>query len=597
MSRPSEPDAETAAAVTSYGRAMGTTGEGTTQLVVRRPRFEWSADVPLLPFPDDPAASCELVALSFTLPYLEPYLIRTMRAASKQVDDPDLAADMKAFSGQEAQHHQNHARLNDAVRAQLSKPTATALRALEDRLDADYRRSSANRSLAFNLAYAEGFEAMTFALARSMIDSPDSEAIVPEWQAIALWHLAEEIEHRTVTFDAYESIVGSYPYSRRGRDTGPGPLPRLSPPDGDGPRTGTGRPRYLLRPRHPVVDPTAVEARHASRGPASDLAPIRPPPGAAVGTRSPDRCDGRRRPPVTEPAVETITLEANGLTFTALAAGDAGTNRGLVLLLHGFPDTPHTFRHQLRSLAEAGYRAVAPTMRGYETGSQPADGDYSLPSLAADAVGWIDDLGAPTAHLVGHDWGAAVAFVAGSAHPERLRTITAMAIPPLTRIPAAIPRVPRQLLRSWYMTWFQLPWLADRSITVADRRLLRRLWRSWSPGLTLDDEEWEPILATFDRPGVVAASLAYYRQNATPPILLGIRKTPAMRESTIPVPTLIVNGADDGCMDRRLFTRTIDDRDFPAGVAHVELADAGHFLHLERPTEVDRLLLEHLAES
>ncbi len=201
-----------AGAVASYGRSMGSQGEGSTSLVVRRPQFEWSADVPLLPFPTDPSASCELVALSFTLPYLEPYLIRTMRAASKQVDDPDLAADMKAFSGQEAQHHQNHSRLNEAVRARLSEPTATALRALEDDLDGDYRRFTANRSLAFNLAYAEGFEAMTFALARSMIDSPDTEAMVPEWQSIAVWHLAEEIEHRTVTFDAYHSIVGSYPY-------------------------------------------------------------------------------------------------------------------------------------------------------------------------------------------------------------------------------------------------------------------------------------------------------------------------------------------------------------------------------------------------
>ncbi len=294
---------------------------------------------------------------------------------------------------------------------------------------------------------------------------------------------------------------------------------------------------------------------------------------------------------------ETISLEANGLRFTALAAGDAASHRGLVLLLHGFPDTPHTFRHQLPALAEAGYRVVAPTMRGYEPSSQPSDHDYTLPSLVADAVAWLDQLDAPTAHLIGHDWGAAVAFVAGARHPERFRTITAMAIPPLTRIPAAIPRVPRQLLRSWYMTWFQLPGIADRSITVGDHRLLRYLWRTWSPGLTLDDDEWEPIRATFEQPGVVGASLAYYRQNATPPILLGIRKTPAMRQSTVAVPTLIVNGADDGCMDRRLFTQTIDDDDFPAGVAHVEFADAGHFLHREQPEELDHLLLEHLAGS
>ena len=125
---------------------------------------------------------------------------------------------------------------------------------------------------------------------------------------------------------------------------------------------------------------------------------------------------------------DTIQLEANGLTFSALAAGDGREHRGLVLLLHGFPDTPHSFRHQLRALADAGYRAVAPVMRGYEPGSQSADRDYSLTALATDVNGWLDQLGTDAAHLVGHDWGAAVAFVAGAQHPERFRTITAMAV-------------------------------------------------------------------------------------------------------------------------------------------------------------------------
>lgn len=181
-------------------------------ITVRRPEFTWPDDLPVLPDPDDPSRSCELVALSFTLPYLEPYLIRTMRAAAKEVDDETLRADMKAFSGQEAQHYQQHARINDVVRAQLSAAGAAAMRALEDRLEADYRRFTAERSLAFNLAYAEGFEAMTFALARSAMSVDDVNRVVPEWANLIAWHLSEEVEHRTVTFDAYEAIVGRYPY-------------------------------------------------------------------------------------------------------------------------------------------------------------------------------------------------------------------------------------------------------------------------------------------------------------------------------------------------------------------------------------------------
>ncbi len=181
-------------------------------ITVRRPDFAWPSDVPVLPDAGDPSRSCELVALSFTLPYLEPYLIRTMRAAAKEVDDELLRAEMKAFSGQEAQHYQQHARINDVVRAQLSERGAAAMRALEDGLEDDYRRYTDERSLAFNLAYAEGFEAMTFALARSAMTGDDVGRFVPEWANLLAWHLAEEVEHRTVTFDAYEAIVGRYPY-------------------------------------------------------------------------------------------------------------------------------------------------------------------------------------------------------------------------------------------------------------------------------------------------------------------------------------------------------------------------------------------------
>jgi predicted metal-dependent hydrolase len=153
-----------------------------------------------------------LVALSFTLPYLEPYLIRTMRSAAKRVDDPELRSDMKAFSSQEAQHYRNHARINDIVRSQLSSGAASDLRSLEDELEADYRRYSDERTLAFNLAYAEGFESMTFAFARSVFSDRPLDDILPEWADLITWHLAEEVEHRTVTFDAYERIVGRYPH-------------------------------------------------------------------------------------------------------------------------------------------------------------------------------------------------------------------------------------------------------------------------------------------------------------------------------------------------------------------------------------------------
>ncbi len=286
------------------------------------------------------------------------------------------------------------------------------------------------------------------------------------------------------------------------------------------------------------------------------------------------------------------TLQANGLVFSVLQAGSDGE---LVICLHGFPDTPHTFRHQLSALAAAGYQTIAPYLRGYEPQSQPADGDYNLVTLASDVIGWLDDLGVERAHVVGHDWGAVIGYVTAARHPDRVHSLSALAIPPLSRIPEAVRRVPWQLQRSWYMTWFQLRGLAERSVSVGDMRLIRYLWGAWSPGYEIDNAEWEALKEAFGQPGVVSAALAYYRQNATPPIMLGLRNPPAMAETEISVPTLIVNGADDGCMDRRLFQHTIRVDDFPAGVEYVELADAGHFLHLEQPMRINQLLLQHIS--
>lgn len=160
-----------------------------------------------------------LVAFSLTMPALEPYLIRTCRAIAGRVDDPVLAADLKAFVGQEAQHFQNHRRVNEMVLGQLGEPAAARLRSILDELDADYRRFSDRRSDRFNLVYAEGFEAMTCAMAMTMFDEAAAgrtavgrAGTFGPWQQLWAWHAAEEIEHRTVAFGAYEHLVGSYPY-------------------------------------------------------------------------------------------------------------------------------------------------------------------------------------------------------------------------------------------------------------------------------------------------------------------------------------------------------------------------------------------------
>lgn len=254
-----------------------------------------------------------------------------------------------------------------------------------------------------------------------------------------------------------------------------------------------------------------------------------------------------------------------------------------MLLLHGFPDHARTFRFQLATLAEAGYRAVAPMLRGYEPSSQPADRDYSTTALASDVLAWLDQLGTERAHLVGHDWGAAVAYLVAALTPQRLLSLTTVATPPPARFRQGLLKVPRQLLNSWYALLFQVPGLSDAWVERHDWQLIHRLWRKWSPSYELPDAEWEALVATLSAPGVKQAVLGYYRTNLVAQL--------TARPTTFAVPTLAVSGAEDGCGDPRLFDLSVRPEDFPAGVAVHRIGRAGHFAHLEQPDQFNTLLL------
>ena len=296
--------------------------------------------------------------------------------------------------------------------------------------------------------------------------------------------------------------------------------------------------------------------------------------------------------------MESTTLRNGALEFSAIADGlTAHPDGPVVLCLHGFPDNARSFRFQLPAFAAAGYRSIAPTLRGYEPSSQPADGDYSLATLGRDVIAWIDDLGVDKVHLVGHDWGAAITYVAGALAPERFHSLTTIAVPHAARLAEGIRKVPIQLRNSWYMSFFQLRGISDWRVERDDWALVRRLWKDWSPDFELPEDEWASLRATFAAPGVKPAMLAYYRQNASPAVILGIRKTEAMRLTTVPVRTLALTGADDGCMDTRLYDHVFAAEDFPSGIRVERLAGAGHFTHQEKPDEVNRLVLDWMADG
>lgn len=291
---------------------------------------------------------------------------------------------------------------------------------------------------------------------------------------------------------------------------------------------------------------------------------------------------------------ETIVLQRDDLRFTAYAAGEGPT----VLCVHGFPDNARSFRHQFPDLVAAGYRVVAPNTRGYEESSQPQDGDYGVEEMARDVIAWIDELGADQVHLVGHDWGAVMSYVACARAPERFHSLTTIAIPHparFTRI--GLQKVPTQLLKSWYMMFFQLRALPEYALEQSDWALIRRLWKAWSPGFDLPVEEWAALRQTFETPGVKEAMLSYYRSNVSPPILLGLKSsvTTVLRE--VPVRTLAITGADDGCMDTRLWDHTMWKDDFPEGLRVDRIAGGGHFVHQELPAEVNWRILEWISDT
>ncbi len=191
-----------------------------TDIVVRKVKFDFPESLDDV-FPgDDPRAETYLAAFSLTMPMLEPYLIRTFRSMSDLITDPDLARDVQLFIGQEAQHHRNHSRVNAIIHAQLGDEVAAELQRIEDELEADYRRFNATKSAKYNAVYAEGFEAMTCAMALTMFQQaaarPPGEGRFGPWQQLWAWHAAEEMEHRTVAFQVYEQTFGGHLYRTLG---------------------------------------------------------------------------------------------------------------------------------------------------------------------------------------------------------------------------------------------------------------------------------------------------------------------------------------------------------------------------------------------
>lgn len=177
---------------------------------VRRMNFEFPDDMELVFIEDDPRLSYFFLGAWMMLPYLEPFLIRTVQAAMEQISDPELKDEMKRFCAQEGQHYRQHAKANEVIRRR--HPAGPSLAELEQVVDALFKRWSAEKPLKFCLAYAEGFESMTSAGARTQMEIGMFDTMREPIRGLMFWHIVEEVEHRSVCFDAYEKLCGDYLY-------------------------------------------------------------------------------------------------------------------------------------------------------------------------------------------------------------------------------------------------------------------------------------------------------------------------------------------------------------------------------------------------
>lgn len=287
--------------------------------------------------------------------------------------------------------------------------------------------------------------------------------------------------------------------------------------------------------------------------------------------------------------MDVRTERVNGVELTYLAAGDEGP---LAVCLHGFPDTAHTWRHLLPRLAAAGYRAVAPFLRGYAPSAVPADGYYQSAAHSADALALHEALdGDDEAIIVGHDWGAVIAYAAAVHEPERWRRVVGLAVPPGEAIANALLGDLDQLQRSWYMFLFQHP-LADLLVVADDHALIARLWSQWSPGYDASIDVAN-ARAALGAPENVHAALGGYRAAlGDGPRDPALEQLQAAASTFPPQPTLYLHGRDDGCIG-------VTVADAAASLAptqcRVHIVDgAGHFVHLERPDVVNEKIMEFL---
>jgi pimeloyl-ACP methyl ester carboxylesterase len=276
-------------------------------------------------------------------------------------------------------------------------------------------------------------------------------------------------------------------------------------------------------------------------------------------------------------------LQANGLAFNLAEAGDGPP----VLLLHGFPDSWRLWRHQLPALAKAGHRVLAPDLRGFGKTDRPTGVEhYKLRTLVNDVVSLLDVLDVDRAAVVGHDWGAALAWAVARFVPDRVSRLVVVSVGhPLASAAAGLAQ--RQL--SWYMLWFLFHGVAERVLPQDDWAVFRR-W-AWNGARRGQDPDLDRQLADLSRPGALVAGLNWYRANIDPATFVISDPT---RISVPPVacPTMGVWSSDDFALTEAQMTGS---ERFVSGPWRYERLDGvDHWVPVHAAERLEDLLVDFL---
>lgn len=285
--------------------------------------------------------------------------------------------------------------------------------------------------------------------------------------------------------------------------------------------------------------------------------------------------------------LEFRVFQVNGIALHVVLAGPA---RGKPLVfLHGFPEFWFGWRHQIDHFASSGYRVIIPDQRGYNLSAKPAGiASYSIDMLAKDVVGVLDAATDSKAFVVGHDWGASVTWYLAARYSERVSRAAMLSVPHPRIFTKNLITNPAQLRKSWYIFFFQLPWLPERILRRRDWALLIRALRDTLPRGVFSHSDLEQYKESWNREGALTAMLNWYRAALLSPSKFAVDS----EASRVKVPALLIWGKHDQFADEAMARESLQYCDD----GRLEVFEtATHWVQHEEPTRVNSLLSQFFA--